>query len=473
MQYVYFISNEKPNEYPVIDKHYTWYPIHSKLSFEEFSEIYHAKPPCAIYTYGSTCIWQYLYTSFRIRKMWIHLNALPIQIIVEPTVFSSVLGHHLDNENPLVSVITSTFHSKEKIQRPLRSLKRQTYTNWEWVVWDDSKDNLTYGDLLQMKKTDLRIRVYKAPEHSGLIGELKRLAAGVSYGSLIVELDHDDDLHPELLQWVVDASKKYKEADFFYCDTCQLYEKTLKCHTYGDYFGFGYGANLNVWSNLFKKWIIQTISAPPNPVTLRHLVGMPNHVRVWRTSFYDKIGKHNPMLSVSDDYDLLVRSYIHGKWCYIAKCGYFQYRNEDGNFTFIRNSLIQHNVKHIYNRYKSKLPPVPDKYQFQPFWKSDEQEFPKTHLVYNPTPHKYSVIMLEPDAEKIKQILDLPESIHIYIVGVCPDIPENLRDKVSWWDLTTDNVDEKLRYMKHISLGEHSVSPEYILELNSNTVLTS
>ena len=99
MQYVYFISDEKPIKYPEIDNHYTWYPIHSKLSFEEFSELYHKKPPYAIYTYGTSSIWKYLYISFNIRKRWIHLNSLPTTLSIEPNVFSLVLGHKNDNEN--------------------------------------------------------------------------------------------------------------------------------------------------------------------------------------------------------------------------------------------------------------------------------------------------------------------------------------------------------------------------------------
>jgi hypothetical protein len=66
-----------------------------------------------------------------------------------------------------------------------------------------------------MQKKDLRMRVYRAPKHSGIIGEMKRLASGVAYGSFIIELDHYYEIHSELFQWVVDESKIHTEADFF------------------------------------------------------------------------------------------------------------------------------------------------------------------------------------------------------------------------------------------------------------------
>jgi glycosyltransferase involved in cell wall biosynthesis len=474
MQNIFYISSQKPEEYPIIDKHYIWYPIHNTLTFEEFSELWHKKQPYAIYSYGNMSQWNYLSHIFNVRKRWVHLNTVPKELDVVSNVFSAVLGHQYDSHHPLISVITSTFHSKEKILRPWESLRAQTYTNWEWIVWDDSKDNLTYGDLLEMKKKDLRMRVYKAPEPNGSIGEMKRLAAGVSYGAFIVELDHDDELHPELFQWIIDASKKYTDADFFYCNTAVLFEGTLESHSYGDFFAYGYGSNINVWSEKYNKWITQIDNGPQNAVTLRHLIGLPNHVRVWKTAFYDKIGKHNPRLSVSDDYDLLIKSYIHGKWCHIRKCGYYQYRNVDGNFTFIRNSLIQHNVKHIYEHYKSQLPQIPEGHKYQQFWKSDDGQYPATHVTYDPDPHQYSIIMLDATREKIEALMNLKISFHIYIVGPCPEIPVEWRKKVSWWNLGSEDPVEKIRYIKvGVATGSTVLTEDMLDQFNKPSTDTS
>lgn len=468
MQTILFISNTKPDKYPIIDKHYQWYGIHTKLTFEQFSEIYHDTKPYAIYTYDNINIWSYLSSIFEVRKKWVHLQTLPENLDIISCVFSGVIKHQYDSHHPLLSVITTTYNSKEKIQRPWKTLRDQTYTNWEWIVWDDSEDNKTYENLLQMQKKDLRMRVYKAPKHSGIIGEMKRLASGVAYGSFIIELDHDDEIHPELFKWVVDASKLYKEADFFYCDSAQLYERTLKTHSYGDFFGYGYASHAHVWSEMHNQWVVSTICAPPNAITLRHLIGMPNHIRVWKTELYDRVGKHNPKLSVSDDYELLVKSYIHGKWCHIRACGYYQYRNEDGNFTFIRNSLIQHNVRHIYNHYKSQLPQPVNNFRIEPVWKFDGDIYPTTHLTYNPNPHDYSIILINPTLEKIQNILKINKSIHLYIIGKCPvNLSIQQKLKITWWDLGSDNIEDKIRYAKKLLVTGKNV----LLENEINSLL--
>ena len=450
MQTVLFISDTKPDAYPIIDKHYEWYGIHKKLTFEEFSEIYHNKKPYAIYTHGNINLWNYLSDIFDVRKKWVHLQTVPQNLDIISCVFSGIIEHKYDSYHPLLSVITTTYNSKEKIQRPWRTLRNQTYTNWEWIIWDDSEDTKTYENLLEMQKKDLRMRVYRAPKHSGIIGEMKRLASGVAYGSFIIELDHDDEIHPELFQWVIDASKMHKEADFFYTDSAQLYERTLKTHSYGDFFGYGYGSHAYVWSEMHNQWVISTVCAPPNGITLRHLIGMPNHIRVWKTELYDRIGKHNPRLSVSDDYELLVKSYIHGKWCHIRACGYYQYRNEDGNFTFIRNSLIQHNVKYIYDHYKSQLPqPVPN-FKIEPAWKFEGNLYPTTHLTYDPYPHENSIILIDPTLEKLQSVFNSNNSsFHVYIIGNCPlNISKEQKLKITWWDLGSDDINDKIRYAK-------------------------
>jgi hypothetical protein len=188
-------------------------------------------------------------------------------------------------------------------------------------------------------------------------------------------------------------------------------------------------------------------------------------VRVWRTTFYDKIGKHNPRLSVSDDYDLLVKSFIKGKWCHIVSCGYYQYLNEDGNFTFIRNSLIQHNVKELYKYYKNQLPNIPDNYKYQPYWKYEDNPFPIVHLTYDPNPHDYSMIIIKPTKEKVEQIMKISNvSLHIYMLDYFPDL-DNLsvewKRKISWWKIKNENYfnndEEKLRYITKLARGKHII----------------
>jgi hypothetical protein len=282
---------------------------------------------------------------------------------------------------------------------------------------------------------------------------MKRRAAAMARGDFLVELDHDDDIHPELFQWLIDADKQNPDAAFFYTDCCELSERSYKSVSYGEFFAMGYSGHYHVWSDLHNKFVIGAVAPIPNPRSITHIVGVPNHVRIWRTSFYDKIGKHNPLLSVADDYELLLRSYIEGKWCHIRNCAYYQYRNEDGNFTFIRNGLIQHNVAHIQAYYKSRLPePHP---KLGPCWKFDEELYPKTHYSYDPNPIDTTILLVDPTREQIALQMDSRTDTRVVVIGPMPlaksEIPTHWRKRLIWWDLRTATCrEDKVRYAKKL-----------------------
>ena len=147
---------------------------------------------------------------------WLKLtDPLPENKTIPDTNFSS--------DTPLVSVFTAAYKSKEKIQRPYRSLLNQTYSNWEWVIVDDSGDeDATYNqDLLPLD--DPRVRRYRQDSRNGYIGSIKRYAAGLCTGEILVEVDHDDELTPNCLEKIVHAFQKHPECGFAYGDCTEVY----------------------------------------------------------------------------------------------------------------------------------------------------------------------------------------------------------------------------------------------------------
>lgn len=262
--------------------------------------------------------------------------------------------------NPLLTVFTTSFKSRHRILRPYQSLLAQTYKNWEWIILDDTDETSDewpeqQDTLKRLEESDIRIRVYKSLRHSGFIGALKKQAAGLAYGEWLLEIDHDDDLVPDLLQWIVNASVKYPKATFIYSDCIETHEDTLERFSYGDFFGMGYGA---YYTKLVQgKFQNVCIGTPINRLCMSHIVGVPNHIRCWKTSFYHQVGGHNHHLPVADDYELIVRTVLHSDtWVRIADMGYIQYRNSGGNnFTFLRNRLIQDLVRLIAYVYSEPL----------------------------------------------------------------------------------------------------------------------
>jgi glycosyltransferase involved in cell wall biosynthesis len=259
---------------------------------------------------------------------------------------------------PFVSIITTAFQSQDRINRVFQSLMKQTYTNWEWIIYDenhrDSDDSKEL--LLKVKRFQKKwpfIQYYQPQDHDGRIGYAKRKAFGLATGQWLCEMDHDDELVPQCLDWLCSASKKCPDAGFAYTDSLQIHEGSKDPHSYGDFYAFGFGSDYRF---LFRgKQHFMVVNPPLNIKTLSHIVGIPNHLRAWRSDIYHQVGGHNIALSVGDDYELFLRTFCTTKCVHIAELGYVQYMNEGfSNFTFKRNALIQYNVLHtsVYHRNK-------------------------------------------------------------------------------------------------------------------------
>ncbi len=288
---------------------------------------------------------------FEIRKRWLHYDTLPdltqLGIDAYDCYLKNVFGEQGADDNPLITVFTPTYRTGEKIYRPYRSLKEQTYTNWEWIIVDDSDDNgETFKMLCNIAKKDHRIQVFKPWEHSGVIGKLKNWACSLGKGHILVELDHDDELTDYALDYVVKGFKQFPEAGFLYTDCAEVYEDGTN-HTYREGWAFGYGSYVDVE---YKGKIYKSGSGGNiNAKTIRHIVSAPNHLRAWRKSFYESIGGHNKELHVADDYEIIVRTFLKTRMIRVPKLCYIQYISNTAQHT--RNKDIHRLVRSIRTHY--------------------------------------------------------------------------------------------------------------------------
>jgi glycosyltransferase involved in cell wall biosynthesis len=249
--------------------------------------------------------------------------------------------------NPLISVFTCACNSKRVIERPYNSLKRQHYLDWEWVIYDDSDDGETSSILNEMARNDFRIRVIRGVARTGNVGYNKKLACGNSFGEILVELDHDDELTPNALADIAKAFNDHPDAGFVYTDFAECHEdkspvwygKNLDAKPPKSDWAFGYGSYRREVFDGVEYLVANTPNI--NPKTIRYITSAPNHARCWRKSFYDRIGGHSPLMHVVDDYELMVRTFVLGKMVHLPKFCYIQYRNAVGNTHKSRNAEIQ------------------------------------------------------------------------------------------------------------------------------------
>ena len=255
---------------------------------------------------------------------------------------------------PIFSVFTTCYNSYQKFYRPYNSLKAQVFQDWEWVVLDDSPDDKHFEFLRGIAKKDPRIRLYRRAENSGNIGNVKNEAVGLCRGQFLLELDHDDEILPECL---ADAVKVFEDESvgFVYMDTAHLYENG-NTHTYGDHFGLGYAG---YYCQKYRGTWVNVIATPNiNNYSMSHIVGVPNHPRIWRSSTLHELGNYSEFLPICDDQELLLRTAVKTKMARVPKLAYIQYMNDGwNNFSLIRNSEInrlgpQFIVPQAYAEYK-------------------------------------------------------------------------------------------------------------------------
>jgi O-antigen biosynthesis protein len=291
-----------------------------------------------------------------VRRRWVNItdDKDPGQLAITAlNVFVDVATSDRFPQLPLVSVYTPTYRTGERLMRPLRSLIGQTYKNWEWVIYDDSPEDATFDQVRQIAQSDQRVKVFRGDRNCGVIGEVKRRLCGLARGRILVELDHDDELTDHCLADLVEAFARFPDAGFAYSDCAEIYDDG-EPHTYDDGWGFGFGSYRREQYQGREFFVTNYPSV--NAKTVRHIVGVPNHVRAWRRDAYERSGGFSPEIHVCDDYELLLRTFLTTRMVHVRRFGYIQYLARGGTNThLVRNKEIQRLVRLFCHRYNAQI----------------------------------------------------------------------------------------------------------------------
>lgn len=308
-------------------------------------------------TYGETHTEYNISLPTRLRERWIHYdhfddsNIEQINTSLTYCFLNNVVAKSRQDTRPVFSIFTTCYNSFDKIIRAYNSIRNQTFQDWEWVIIDDSPkyvdnkhkpDHFTY--LCGKFKDDSRVRVYNRSNNSGSIGNVKNEAIALCRGKYILEMDHDDEIVPNLLDETTSVFESNPEIGFVYTNCANINEDGSN-FKYGDFYGMGYcGYYCQKWFNPSMnrlQWINVSASAQINNVTLMHLISLPNHPRMWRATTLRDMGSYSEFLPVCDDQEILMRTAMNTKMAKLNIFGYMQYMNSGGNnFSLIRNSEI-------------------------------------------------------------------------------------------------------------------------------------
>lgn len=269
-------------------------------------------------------------------------------------LYANLCAVSREKTRPTFSMFTPSFNSFSKIIRVYNSLKKQTLLDWEWIIVDDSPDDKNFEFLRNNFKNDARIRFFRRSCNNGSIGNVKNETIGLCRGKYVLEMDHDDELMPYVLQESAELFEKDPSVGFIYMDFAIVYENGAN-QWYGDFICKGYGG---YYSQKYEdKWRLIYITPNINNITLSHLVCCPNHPRIWRRETLMEMGSYCEYLPICDDYEIILKTAVSTKIAKIHKLGYIQYMNDsENNFSLIRNSEINRiGPNYIYPVYFQKL----------------------------------------------------------------------------------------------------------------------
>lgn len=241
------------------------------------------------------------------------------------------------------SIISPSHKNTPYLQELYESLCAQTYENWEWVLWLNGK--FKRSKLSPEIENDERVKIYECKEKNPNVGFHKNKAFHLGSGDVVVEVDHDDMITPDCLE---ELNKAYQDESvgFVFSDVA-VYDDNFV--PYNEQHGWSY-----YFYNFRGKDRYVMNSWRPTSQSLAYIWYAPDHVRSWRKSVYEEIGGHNVDLSICDDHELMIRTYLNTKMYHIKKPLYI-YRVYGENTYLQRNADIQTKTVDLYKEYAYQL----------------------------------------------------------------------------------------------------------------------
>jgi hypothetical protein len=178
-------------------------------------------------------------------------------------------------------------------------------------------------------------------------------------GDFLCEVDHDDELTADCFETLKAAYEKYPDSYFLYSCALELVMPSRIPIIYGD--GWGWGEGLTKTDTVNGEKFTFSESPAVNPYSIRTIYAQPNHIRCWKREFYHKIGGNNPKMSVLDDQEILIRTFLNGKMTKVDKALYIQYEGEGGrgvnkdNTQSVRFAEIQRTTMLLKNKYDKAI----------------------------------------------------------------------------------------------------------------------
>jgi teichuronic acid biosynthesis glycosyltransferase TuaG len=117
-------------------------------------------------------------------------------------------------DKPLVSIVLPLYNCEDYIVETLKSIKSQTYTNWELIIIDDHSTDASYEIVKAFERQDSRVRVYKNQSNQGASYSRNR-GIEMSRGEWVAFIDSDDSWNAQKIEWQMSIVETFNEVFVF------------------------------------------------------------------------------------------------------------------------------------------------------------------------------------------------------------------------------------------------------------------
>ncbi len=236
---------------------------------------------------------------------------------------------------PKISIITRTKNRPALLERTLRSIREQTFTDWEWVLVDAGQQSPSAEVTTFLENEALRAQRITAPEHL-LMGAMSNIGVRASSADYIVLLDDDDTWHPEFLQKAVERLNDPVDPLIggIAAQTNRVYEREVK---------------EGEWITEKTKHLNPTLESL-DIVSVASNNRFTENAFIYQKAIFEKIGGYREDLPVLDDWDFNLRFLLESNIDVLPEPLANWHIRDNATDGSQANSLIASKSKHLYYR---------------------------------------------------------------------------------------------------------------------------
>jgi len=236
-------------------------------------------------------------------------------------------------KRPRISVVLPFFNAETTLAPAVESIRRQTYEDWELILFDDGSQDLSAEVAEGLARADARLRLIRS-DHVGIVEALARGCAE-SRGEYIARMDADDVSYPDRLDRQLAECAKDPRVGL--CGT--------QVRTTGGAVGYG--------RRRYDRWINSLVTHEDMVRELFVECPIPHPAFFMPRKAYEAVGGYRDH-GWPEDYDLCMRMFLKGRRLAKVAAPLLDWRESPGRLSMVSDRYSPAQFRAIKRHYMFK-----------------------------------------------------------------------------------------------------------------------